>query len=47
MAREWQIQKAKSELNKVVEDVLQGGPQVITKRSKHMADVLSYAQQER
>jgi prevent-host-death family protein len=43
MAREWQLQEAKSKLSEVVEEALQRGPQVITKRGRQTAVVLSYA----
>jgi hypothetical protein len=46
MAREWQIQKAKSALDQVVEKALQCGPEVITMRGKHTAAVLLYVQHE-
>jgi len=43
MARVWQLQEAKNKLSEVVEEALQRGPQVITKRGKHTAVVLAYA----
>jgi prevent-host-death family protein len=42
MTRIWQLQEAKNRLSEVVEEALQRGPQVITKRGKHTAVVLSY-----
>jgi antitoxin Phd len=43
MARVWQLQEAKNRLSEVVEEALQHGPQVITKRGKETAILLSYA----
>jgi prevent-host-death family protein len=42
MAQVWQLQEAKNKLSEVVEEALQRGPQVITKRGKQTAVVLSY-----
>jgi antitoxin Phd len=42
MVREWQLQEAKNKLSEVVEEALRQGPQVITKRGKQTAVVLSY-----
>ncbi len=43
MARVWQLQEAKNKLSEVVEEALQHGPQVITRRGKETAILLSYA----
>lgn len=43
MAQVWQLQEAKNKLSEVIQEALQRGPQVITKRGKHTAVVLSYA----
>lgn len=42
MTRVWQVQEAKNRFSEVVEDALKEGPQVITKRGKETAVVLSY-----
>ena len=44
MARIWQIQEAKNKFSKVVEDAINHGPQIITKRGVETAIVLSYAE---
>jgi antitoxin Phd len=47
MARVWQLQEAKNKLSEVVEEALQHGPQVISRRGKETAIVLSYADYRR
>lgn len=47
MARVWQLQEAKNKLSEVVEEALRHGPQVITRRGKESAVVLSYAEYRR
>jgi antitoxin Phd len=47
MARTWQLQEAKNRLSEVVEQALRDGPQVITRRGKETAVVLSYADYRR
>jgi antitoxin Phd len=47
MARVWQLQEAKNRLSEVVEEALQHGPQVITRRGKETAILLSYAEYRR
>jgi prevent-host-death family protein len=47
MARVWQLQEAKNKLSEVVEEALRHGPQVISKRGKETAIVLSYADYRR
>jgi antitoxin Phd len=42
MARIWQIQEAKNKLSEVVEEAIQHGPQVISRRGAEIAVVLSY-----
>ena len=42
MARVWQLQEAKNKLSEVVEEAIQRGPQVISRRGAEVAVVLSY-----
>lgn len=42
MQKNWQLQEAKNKLSEVVEDAIQHGPQVITKRGVEVAVILSY-----
>lgn len=42
MSRVWQIQEAKNKLSEVVEEAIQHGPQVISRRGAEVAVVLSY-----
>lgn len=42
MARVWQLQEAKNKLSEVVEEAIQHGPQVISRRGAEIAVVLSY-----
>ena len=42
MTQVWQLQEAKNKLSEVIEEALEHGPQVITKRGRHTAVVLSY-----
>ncbi len=42
MGRVWQIQEAKNKLSEVVEEAIQHGPQVISRRGAEVAVVLSY-----
>ncbi len=44
MARNWQLQEAKNRFSEVVDEALAHGPQVITRRGKETAVVLSYAE---
>ncbi|MEO7913694.1 MAG: type II toxin-antitoxin system Phd/YefM family antitoxin [Roseiflexaceae bacterium] len=44
MARVWQLQEAKNKLSQVVEEAINHGPQVITKRGIEAVIVLSYAE---
>jgi prevent-host-death family protein len=43
MIRVWQIQEAKNKFSEVVEEAINNGPQVITKRGVETAIVLSYS----
>jgi prevent-host-death family protein len=47
MTRTWQLGEAKHKLSRVVEDALNDGPQVITRRGVEVAVVLSYAEYQR
>ena len=42
MTREWQLQEAKNKLSEVVDAALVEGPQLITRRGRETAIVLSY-----
>ena len=44
MRRVWQLQEAKNKLSEVVDEAIQHGPQVITKRGVEVAIVLSYSE---
>lgn len=41
MAREWQLQEAKNRFSEVVDKAAQEGPQVVTRRGKPAAIILS------
>ncbi len=43
MARVWQLQEAKNKFSEVVDEAVNHGPQLITKRGVETAIVLSYA----
>ena len=43
MGRVWQLQEAKNKLSEVLDEALVHGPQLITRRGKETAIVLSYA----
>jgi antitoxin Phd len=47
MARVWQLHEARNKLGEVVEEALQHGPQVISRRGKETAIVLAYADYRR
>ena len=47
MSRTWQLQDAKNRLSEVVEEAVNRGPQVITKRGVETAVILSYADYQR
>jgi len=42
MPRVWQIQEAKNKLSELVEDAIEHGPQILTRRGAEVAVVLSY-----
>lgn len=44
MARVWQLQEAKNKFSEVVEEAINGDPQLITKRGVEAVVVLSYAE---
>ena len=44
MIRTWQLQEAKNKLSQVVEDAVNSGPQIITKRVVEVAIVLFFAE---
>ena len=44
MKRVWQLQEAKNKLSEVVDEAIQHGPQIITKRGVEVAIVLSYSE---
>lgn len=44
MARIWQLQEAKNKFSEVVEEALNHGPQLITKRGVESVIVLSYTE---
>lgn len=41
MAQQWQLQDAKNRFSEVVENAVQDGPQVVTKRGKETVVVIS------
>jgi prevent-host-death family protein len=42
MAQTWQIQEARDKFSEIIEQAIQEGPQVVTRRGKETAVVLSY-----
>lgn len=42
MQRSWQIQEAKNKLSEVVEEAIEKGPQILTRRGVEVAVVLSF-----
>lgn len=44
MKRAWQLQDAKNKLSQVLQEALEHGPQIITKRGVEVAILLSYAE---
>jgi prevent-host-death family protein len=42
MQRSWQIQEAKNKLSEVVEEAIENGPQILTRRGVEIAVVLSF-----
>jgi prevent-host-death family protein len=47
MKRVWQLQEAKNKLSEVLQEAIQHGPQVITKRGVEVAILLSYSEYRR
>ena len=47
MIQSWQLQDAKNKFSKVIDDAVQVGPQLITRRGVEVAIVLSYAEYQR
>jgi len=47
MIRCWQLQEAKNKLSRVVDNAMQDGPQIITKRGVEVAVVISFADYQR
>jgi antitoxin Phd len=43
----WQLQEAKNKFSRVVDDAVNSGPQIITKRGVEVAIVISYAEYQR
>lgn len=43
MIKTWQLQEAKNKFSRVVEDAVNSGPQIITKRGEEVAIVISYS----
>jgi prevent-host-death family protein len=44
MQRSWQIQEAKNKLSEVVEEAIEKGPQILTRRGVEVAVVLSFSE---
>lgn len=47
MTHTWQLQEAKNKFSRVVENALNSGPQIITRRGVEVAIVLSYAEYQK
>ena len=47
MIKTWQLQEAKNKLSRVVDNAVNSGPQIITKRGEEVAIVLSYAEYQK
>ena len=47
MTRTWQLQEAKNKFSQVVDEALQEGPQLITRRGVEVAILLSYEEYRR
>lgn len=47
MPRSWQIQEAKNKLSEVVEEAIENGPQILTRRGEEVAVVLSLSEYRR
>ena len=44
MIRSWQLQEAKNKFSRVIENAVNDGPQIITKRGVEVAIIISYAE---
>jgi prevent-host-death family protein len=47
MANTWQIQEAKSRFSEVVDEAIEHGPQIVTRRGVEAVVILSYAEYKR
>jgi prevent-host-death family protein len=47
MIQTWQLQEAKNKLSRVIDNAINSGPQIITRRGVEVAIVLSYAEYKR
>lgn len=47
MSRTWQLQEAKNKFSEVVEEALNRGPQIVTKRGVEAVIVISYEEYQR
>ena len=47
MIRSWQLQEAKNKFSRVVQDAVNEGPQIITKRGVEVAIIISYAEYQK
>lgn len=47
MIQTWQLQEAKNKFSQVIENAVNSGPQIITKRGAEVAIVISYAEYQK
>ena len=47
MIQTWQLQEAKNKFSRVIENAVNGDPQIITRRGVEVAIVLSYAEYQK
>lgn len=47
MVQTWQVQEAKNKFSQVIDDAINSGPQIITRRGVEVAIVLSYPEYKR
>jgi antitoxin Phd len=47
MIRSWQLQEAKNKFSRVVDNAVNDGPQIITRRGVEVAIVMSYAEYQK
>ena len=47
MIQTWQLQEAKNKLSRVVDNAVNSGPQIITRRGVEVAIVISYAEYQK